>query len=123
LDGAGVHDHGCDLPGTARHAKQWFDSYNPQPAASNPSNPATITAQIAFLTSYTKAKGRTAYNGEWGPRDVGAMDSRVRLVTEVRKQSEQAGVGWAIWEDPTNMKLFDSAAGTWVGSIVDALLP
>jgi hypothetical protein len=26
-------------------------------------------------------------------------------------------------EDTTNMKLFDSSAGTWVGSIVDALLP
>jgi hypothetical protein len=32
-------------------------------------------------------------------------------------------VGWAIWEDPNNMKLFDSTANTWVTPIVDALLP
>jgi len=51
------------------------------------------------------------------------MDSRVRLVTEVREQCDQAGVGWAIWEDPTNMSLFDSAAGTWSSAIIDALLP
>jgi len=51
------------------------------------------------------------------------MDSRVRLVTEVRKQCEQAGVGWAIWEDRSNMQLFDSVAGTWVEPIVGALLP
>ena len=51
------------------------------------------------------------------------MDSRARLVTEVRKQCEQAGVGWAIWDDPTNMNLFDSTAGTWVSAIIDALLP
>jgi endoglucanase len=107
----------------AAWAKQWFDDYNTLPAATNPSGPATITAQVGYLTSYIKSQGRTVYNDEWGPQDAGAMDSRVRLVTEVRKQCEQAGIGWAIWEDPNNMKLFDSAAGTWVGPIVDALLP
>jgi len=106
----------------ASWAKQWFDNYNTLPAATNPSGPATITAQVAYLTSYQKAQGRAVYNGEWGPQDGGAMDSRVHLVTEVRKQCEQASIGWAIWEDPVNMKLFDSAAGTWVSQIVDALL-
>ena len=107
----------------AAWAKLWFDGYNTQPAATNPSGPATVTAQVAYLINYIKSQGRTVYNGEWGPQDGGDMDSRVRLVTEVRKQCEQAGIGWAIWEDPTNMKLFDSSAGTWVGSIIDALLP
>jgi len=107
----------------ASWAKQWFDNYNTLPAATNPSGSATITAQVAYLTTYQKAQGRTVYNGEWGPQDGGAMDSRVRLVTEVRKQCEQAGIGWAIWDDPVNMNLFDSAAGTWVSQIVDALLP
>jgi endoglucanase len=107
----------------ASWAKQWFDNYNTLPAATNPSGPATITAQVTYLTNYIKAQGRTVYNGEWGPQDGGAMDSRARLVTEVRKQCEQAGIGWAIWEDPVNMKLFDSAAGTWVTQIIDALLP
>jgi endoglucanase len=105
----------------ASWAKQWFDNYNTLPAATNPSGPATITAQVAYLTSYQKAQGRAVYNGEWGPQNGGAMDSRVRLVTEVRKQCEQAGVGWAIWEDPVNLKLFDSSAGTWTSQIVDAL--
>jgi hypothetical protein len=41
----------------------------------------------------------------------------------VRQDCEKAGVGWAIWEDPVHMHLFDSAAGTWVNEIVDALLP
>jgi hypothetical protein len=51
------------------------------------------------------------------------MDSRVRLVTEVRKQCEQAGIGWGIWDDSENQNLFDSTAGTWESPIVDALLP
>jgi endoglucanase len=107
----------------ASWANQWFIDYNTKPAASNPSGPATITAQIALITAYKQAQGRTVYNGEWGPQDGGALDSRARLVTEVRKQCESAGVGWAIWEDPANMNLFDSRAGTWVTAIIDALLP
>lgn len=107
----------------ATWAKDWFDNYNKLPAATNPSGPATITTQVGYVTSYRQSQGRTVYNGEWGPQSGGAMDSRVRLVTEVRRQCDEAGIGWAIWEDPNNMKLFDSAAGTWVTSIIDALLP
>jgi endoglucanase len=108
---------------SADWARIWFDNYNSLPAATNPSGPATITAQMAHITNYKASSGRTVYNGEWGPQDGGAMDSRVRLVTLVRQECERAGVGWAIWEDPNNMKLFDSAANTWVTQITDALLP
>lgn len=104
-------------------AQQWFDDYNTLPTETNPSGPATISAQLAYIKNYQTSEGRVVYNGEWGPQDGGDMDSRVHLVTEVRKQCEQANVGWAIWEDPNNMQLFDSAAGTWVTPIVDALLP
>jgi endoglucanase len=107
----------------AAWANQWFTSYNTKPAETNPSGPATIAAQIALITGYQKARGRAVYNGEWGPQEGGALDSRVRLVAMVRQECEKAGVGWAIWEDPVNMHLFDSAAGTWVDEMVDALLP
>jgi len=107
----------------ATWANQWFIDYNTKPAATNPSGPATVTAQIALINAYRQSKGRTVYNGEWGPQDGGALDSRVRLVTEVRQQCESAGIGWAIWEDPENMNLFDARAGTWLTEIVDALLP
>jgi endoglucanase len=107
----------------AAWANQWFIDYNTKPAATNPSGPATVAAQIALCAAYRQSQGRTVYNGEWGPQDGGALDSRVRLVTEVRQQCESAGIGWAIWEDPTNMSLFDSRAGTWLTAIIDALLP
>jgi endoglucanase len=107
----------------ASWANQWFSDYNTKPAATNPSGPATIAAQIALIDAYRQSQGRTVYNGEWGPQDGGALDSRVRLVTEVRAQCESAGIGWAIWEDPVNMNLFDSVAGTWLTEIIDALLP
>ena len=107
----------------AAWANQWFIDYNTKPAATNPSGPATVAAQIALIAGYRQSQGRTVYNGEWGPQDGGALDSRARLVTAVRQQCESAGVGWAIWEDPTNMSLFDSRAGTWLTAIIDALLP
>ena len=107
----------------AAWANQWFMDYNTKPAATNPSGPATVAAQVALITAYRQAQGRAVYNGEWGPQDGGALDSRVRLVTEVRQQCESAGIGWAIWEDPVNMNLFDSSAGTWLTEIIDALLP
>jgi len=107
----------------ATWANQWFIDYNTKPADTNPSGPATVTSQIALINGYRQSRGRTVYNGEWGPQDGGALDSRVRLVTEVRQQCESAGIGWAIWEDPENMNLFDSRAGTWLTEIVDALLP
>jgi endoglucanase len=107
----------------ASWANQWFMDYNTKPAATNPSGPATVTAQIALITAYRQAQGRAVYNGEWGPQDGGALDSRARLVTTVRQQCESAGIGWAIWEDPVNMNLFDSRAGTWLTAIIDALLP
>jgi endoglucanase len=107
----------------AAWANQWFIDYNTKPAATNPSGPATVAAQIALIAAYRQSHGRTVYNGEWGPQDGGALDSRVRLVTEVRQQCESAGIGWAIWEDPVNMNLFDSRAGTWLTEITDALLP
>ena len=104
-------------------ANQWFTDYNTKPAATNPSGPATIAAQLALITAYRQAQGRTVYNGEWGPQEGGDLDSRVRLVTMVRQECEKAGIGWAIWEDPQHMHLFDSVARTWVNEIVDALLP
>jgi endoglucanase len=107
----------------AAWANQWFIDYNTKPAATNPSGPATVAAQLALITAYRQSRGRTVYNGEWGPQDGGALDSRVRLVTEVRQQCESAGIGWAIWEDPVNMKLFDAPAGSWLTEIIDALLP
>ena len=107
----------------ASWANQWFVDYNTKPAATNPSGPATVASQIALITAYRQSQGRAVYNGEWGPQDGGAMDSRARLVTAVRAQCDAAGVGWAIWEDPVNMNLFDSRAGTWLTAIIDALLP
>jgi len=107
----------------ASWANQWFNDYNTKPADTNPSGPATIASQLALINAYRQAQGRTVYNGEWGPQSGGDMDSRIRLVTLVRQECEKAGIGWAVWEDPVNMNLFDSQAGTWVTGIVDALLP
>jgi endoglucanase len=104
-------------------ASQWFDAYNTLPAAENPSGPKAIQDQVAAATAFTKATGHPVYNDEWGPQDGGEMQYRAALVLAMREECEKAGINWAIWEDPTNMKLFDTAAGTWVEPVVSALFP
>jgi hypothetical protein len=84
---------------------------------------ATAARLAIILDMHRAAEGRTVYNGEWGPQDDGDMTSRVNLVTLVRERCEAEGIGWAIWEDPNNMQLFDSTAGTWETQIASALLP
>ena len=56
-------------------------------------------------------------------RHSGAVGEHFAHKLRRRLDAPSAGVGWAIWEDPVNMNLFDAQAGTWLTAIIDALLP
>ena len=51
----------------ASWANQWFIDYNTKPAATNPSGPATVTAQIALITAYRQAPGARRLQRRVGP--------------------------------------------------------
>ena len=95
----------------ASWANQWFIDYNTKPAATNPSGPATVAAQLALITAYRQGQGRCRLQrrvGTTGRRRAGlARPPGDGGPPAVRK----AGIGWAIWEDPVNMNLFDSLRG------------
>jgi hypothetical protein len=57
--------------------------------------------------------------GDLGPATVAAQ---IALITAY-KQAQGRAVYNGAWEDPVNMSLFDSRAGTWLTAIIDALLP
>ena len=80
-----------------------------------------MTAQLALVTSYKQAQGRTVYNGEWGPQDQGPMDSRARLVTTMRQQCDQTGVGWAIWEGLSRVFVGMEGYPSCTGTVPNAL--
>jgi endoglucanase len=104
-------------------AKQWFADYNTLPASQNPSGPKTIQAQIQQAQTFTQRDGRPVYNGEWGPQNGADLASRARYMRDMRDECEKAGLLWAIWDDATNMKLFDSATGVWDATLTGVLFP
>ena len=105
----------------AAWAKQWFSDYNTLPAAQNPSGPKMILTQIQQASAFRAQTKHPVYNGEWGPQGGADLTSRSNYIRVMRTEAEKAGINWAIWEDATNMKLFDPATGAWEEPLVNAL--
>ncbi len=102
-------------------ANQWFAQYNTLDAAQNPSGPRTVRAQVDQVKAYRESSGRAVMNTEWGPQDGGDMTSRANLMRMMREQCEEASIPWTIWEDPNNMRLYDSSTGQWQEGLLSAL--
>jgi endoglucanase len=102
-------------------ANQWFMEYNTLDAAQNPSGPRTVREQIARVQAYRQASGRVVMNTEWGPQDGGDIVSRANLMRVMRQECEAAAIPWTIWEDPNNMRLYDSSTGQWEEALLAAL--
>jgi endoglucanase len=103
-------------------AVQWFSDYNTLPTDQNPSGPRAVGEQVARIVAYRQASGRVVMNTEWGPQDGGDMTSRANSIGVMRAECEAASVPWTIGEDPNNLPLFDSTAGTWQEALVGELL-
>lgn len=102
-------------------ASQWFAQYNTLAADQNPSGPRTVREQVARVKAYRETSGRSVMNTEWGPQDGGDMTSRANLMRSMREECETASIPWTIWEDPNNLRLYDSATGQWQEGLVSAL--
>jgi hypothetical protein len=103
-------------------AAQWFTQYNTLDAAQNPSGPRTVTAQVDRVKAYRDTSGRAVMNTEWGPQDGGDITSRANLIRSMREACEAASIPWTIWEDPNNMRLYDSTTGQWEEGLLSVLL-
>jgi endoglucanase len=102
-------------------ARQWFMQYNTLDSAQNPSGPRTVSAQVDQVKAYRESSGRAVMNTEWGPQDGGDMTSRANLMCVMREQCEASSIPWTIWEDPNNMRLYDSSTGEWQEGLLSAL--
>jgi endoglucanase len=102
-------------------ARQWFMQYNTLDSAQNPSGPRTVSAQVDQVKAYRESSGRAVMNTEWGPQDGGDMTSRANLMRVMREQCEASSIPWTIWEDPNNMRLYDSSTGEWQEGLLSAL--
>jgi endoglucanase len=100
----------------------WFRRYNGQPAATNPSGPATIAEELGFASAFAERTRLPLYMGEFGAADKGDMTSRVTWTRAVRREAERRGIGWAYWDDGGSFKVYDPKARTWNQDLRDALL-
>jgi endoglucanase len=104
--------------------KTWFSDYNQLPSDQNPSGPKTIDEQVGALAAFRLRTDCEVYLGEFATTKYVDQASRVNFVTMMRERSEQAGIGWAIWDDNGgDMSIYSSADGTWNEAIVNALIP
>lgn len=109
--------------GAVSWVKDWFDRYNTLPAATNPSGPSTVKAEMDAAVRFSSRTGIATYIGEFAAVDWADLPSRVSFYAEVRAQAESLGIGWCVWDDGGHNRFLDIAGGTWSPELHAALFP
>ena len=99
----------------------WFDRYNREPAATNPSGLTTVVQQLAMARAFADARHIPVYMGEFGAIANADMASRVAWIRATRAEAERQGFGWAYWDDGGFFAVYDRKKGAWIGELEDAL--
>jgi endoglucanase len=99
----------------------WFRRYDTQPAAQNPSGPATLAEEFEYARQFAEKAKVPVYLGEFGVIDKADTASRVTWTRAVRKEAEQRGIPWTYWDDGKDFKLYDPKARTWNADLLAAL--
>lgn len=101
--------------------RDWFDRYNREPTATNPSGPSTIAEQLDMAAAFQRAHHVPVYMGEFGAIDHADTPSRVGWIRTTRVEAERRGFGWAYWDDGADFKVFDRSKGAWLPEVYAAL--
>lgn len=102
--------------------RAWFERYNHEPAATNPSGPSTIAEQLDMAASFVAAHHIRVYMGEFATVDGGDIASRAAWTRLTRVEAERRGFGWAYWDDGGSCEAYDRKKGAWIPELEDALL-
>jgi endoglucanase len=102
--------------------RRWFERYNAEPAATNPSGPSTIAEQLDMAASFAAAHRVPVYMGEFGTVDHADIASRAAWTRATRKEAERRGFGWAYWDDGASCAVYDRKKSEWVPELKSALL-
>jgi endoglucanase len=101
--------------------REWFDRYNREPTATNPSGPSAIVEQLEMAKAFADARHLPVYMGEFAAIDNADMASRVKWTRMTRQEAEKRGFGWAYWDDGGSFKAYDRKGGDWVPELLAAL--
>jgi endoglucanase len=102
--------------------RAWFERYNREPAATNPSGPSTIAEQLDMAASFALAHHVRVYMGEFATVDGGDVASRAAWTRLTRVEAERRGFGWAYWDDGGSCEAYDRKKSAWIPELKDALL-
>ncbi len=100
----------------------WFDRYNHEPAATNPSGLSTVADELDTAQAWATRHRLPVYMGEFGSGDVADAASRARWTKATRTEAERRGFGWAYWDDGGSFKVYERPTRTWVTALKAALL-
>jgi endoglucanase len=78
--------------------RQWIESYNTEPTASNPCAPGVFLPNFDLAKAWSDYYGRPVHVGEFGAMKVADPASRVNYYGAIRRELEKRGMGWAIWD-------------------------
>jgi len=101
--------------------REWFDRYNREPTATNPSGPSAVVEQLEMAKSFADARHMPVYMGEFAAIDNADLGSRVKWTRMTRQEAERRGFGWAYWDDGGSFKAYDRKGGDWVPELLAAL--
>lgn len=101
---------------------EWFQRYNAEPLASNPSGPSAVAQAFAAVDAFIEKTGHPVYLGEFGVIDQVDEQSRENYLRWVRGEAERRDIAWSIWDDGGGFKAMDVYAGSWVPALEKALL-
>jgi len=100
----------------------WFRRYNEEPAARNPSGPATIDNQLDVAQNFAERTHVPVYMGEFGVIEYADAASRAAWIRMTREGAERRGFGWAYWDDGGKFKIYGRASRKWNDALLGALL-
>jgi endoglucanase len=103
--------------------RQWYGSYNEQPARSNPCGPRAITRDLDWAVRWAQELDCALWMGEFGAYGKADMQSRVNWTTFLREEAEKRGFAWSYWEFGAGFGAYDRSAGHWNEGLLTALIP
>jgi endoglucanase len=108
--------------GAVEWVRNWFNRYNEQPTATNPSGPAAITEEFDIAQAFAERTHLPVYLGEFGAIENADPKSREAWTRMARIEAEHRGFGWAYWDDGGGFKAYDRPRRSWVPYLKSALL-
>lgn len=82
-----------------------------------------ISRAFEQVQTFAKERSIPVYVGEFGAFSEADQESRVRWMSEVRRQCEARGFAWAYWEFASGFGIYDASTKQWRVELREALVP